>query len=87
MYLWLQKQALEQYECLPFELVDQLAHRQTCEKTISMQSADAARNKLTEVEVSIIFLAAKAFIQTLLKSLRETSATLHLDGRKAFTHL
>jgi len=31
-YLWLQKQALEKHQGLPFELVNQFAHRQACEE-------------------------------------------------------
>jgi hypothetical protein len=69
VYLWLQKQALEQHQGLPLELVNQLAHRQACEESVSMQCSRYGRNSITEVEISIIFLAAEAFIQTLLKPL------------------
>lgn len=52
-----------------------------------MQCSKHGRSSITKIEVSIIILAAEAFVQTLLKSLRGTSAMLHLGEKKTLSHL
>lgn len=52
-----------------------------------MQCSKHGQSRITKIEVSIIILAAEAFVKTLLKSLVGKSAKLHLGEKKILTHL